>query len=465
MTMRKVLIFALVVAIALGGIGFAQAAVTGSQDDLLIYPSLEIGDRSALEGLSASMTFNCGEHLLWNSSYAFGGETETQFVYNRAGFPEEVWQPENRLDFWLSGGMSASTTGTFSVGGSGYGTLFQAVADETANGGSRTMKLELADYTDYYYPDFELYYQENNHYCSYSISFTDLVDPAEWFAGDGVYAAFLNRFRFPVQENHTVSVTVSKDSSGRINSFDFYAETGPDLYFVSHVNAEGIWFVPIFRDEAGTPLSYESPEGHGIYFVPWKVMYTYDTRVDVTPDLNKLRLLIPLEESLLIDHLVIDGEANECRMLSREGGSYVLSVWDLTTGAERTRLEVLPYDPGQASFGAFTEDEGRLLVTAQGNLALVDPAMGEVLLTAPDVAGQRYGAAYHNAPVGDMRFDGTRLYLLNPGSYYNGGTFWTAVWQEGELLYYGEYDCSLMRGNDDWYYNAISVDSFPMKWK
>ena len=72
--MKKVLVFLLVLALAVGGIGLAHAAVTGSQDDLTVYPTLEVGDPTALEGLTASMTFQCGPHLRWHTDYHFGGD-------------------------------------------------------------------------------------------------------------------------------------------------------------------------------------------------------------------------------------------------------------------------------------------------------------------------------------------------------------------------------------------------------
>ena len=86
--MRKVLIFALTVAIALGGIGFAHAVVTDSQDELLVYPTSELGDPSALEGLTACVTLACGEHLRWYTDHTLGGETATHFVYDPKGIPD-----------------------------------------------------------------------------------------------------------------------------------------------------------------------------------------------------------------------------------------------------------------------------------------------------------------------------------------------------------------------------------------
>jgi hypothetical protein len=464
MTMRKVLIFALVVAIALGGLGFAHAAVTDSQDELVIYPTLEVGDSTVLDGRSAEMTFTCGDHLLWNSTYDFGGGTDTAFLYDAEGIPGIPYRSRNTMDFWISAGMSASTSGSFFIHNYGYGPLFQAVSDETPTGGSRTMKLRMADYVDYYVPDFELSYQEFNRQCHYSMNFWNYMDSEDWFFNNaGIYESFLKAFRFPVQEDHLVDITIIKDDAGRPCSFDFYTDNGPELGFISHVGSEGIWFVPLFRDSSGNPLPYESPDGHGVYFIPWQILYTYDTWVDVAPNFSGLRRVIPLSEDLLIDHIEIDGTS--CRMLTREGGSYILSTWDLTTGTEITRLEVLPHDPAQASYGEFLEDEGYLLITAQNRLALLDPDAGKVLLTAPDISDQRYQAAAHNPDIGALRFDGERLYLLNTVYSHHDGAFWTAVWQEGELLHYAEFDCSLMQGNNPIYYREITLEAFSLNWK
>lgn len=461
--MRKVLIFALTIAIALGGIAFAHIAVTDSQDELVIYPILETGDASVLSGSTAVIQFSCGEHLLWYTRYGFGGETDTDFVYDRKGVPEISLQSQNQLDLWLSAGMSASTTGSFFLNNHGYGPLFKAVADETPTGGTRTRKLRMADYVDYYLPDFQLTYQEYNRQCHYSMNFWDYLEPQDWYLDDsGIYESLLKHFRFPVQQDHLVDITITKDDTGSAYSFEFYAEYSPELNVISYVGSEGIWFVPLFRDETGTPLSYESPEGHGIYFIPWQILYTYETRVDVAPNFSGLRRVIPLPEDLQIDHIEIDGPKNECRMLTREEGSYFLSLWDLTTGQQTSRLEVLPYDATQASYGEFVASESYLLVTAQGKLALVDPAQDLVLLTAPDAAAQRYSAAAYNAAMGDLCFDDGRLYLLNPVYSYHDGAFWTAVWEQDALLYYAEYDCSLMRGNDDYYYREITTDLEPM---
>ena len=81
--MKKIVVFLLILAIALGGMVWTHIAVTARQDDLTIYPTMEVGDPSVLEGRSVSLTIGCGEHLRWETDYPFGGEARTAFTYSR----------------------------------------------------------------------------------------------------------------------------------------------------------------------------------------------------------------------------------------------------------------------------------------------------------------------------------------------------------------------------------------------
>ncbi len=468
MTMRKVLIFALTVALALGGLGFAHAAVSDSQDELLVYPTLELGDPAELEGLTASMTFTCGNHLRWHTDYTFGGDTETEFVYHRDPIREPTVYNRSRMNVGFSGGFGSSTSGgSFSLNANGYGALFRAVAAATPDSGTKTMNLKMADYVTEYLPDFDLNYEDNARECYMSVSLHGMVSGDNWYEEEGNYREFFSAFRFPVQESHIVSVTVGKDDAGRINSLEMFPENGPELRFISDVNADGLWFVPVFQNEDGTPLAYESPAGHGIYFVPWyksgTIRYTSGEKDQVLPDVDKAERIFPLEEGLIIEQMEIDAEAGEAWMLTREGNSYFLTSCDLTSGDTLARIEVLPHDPNiESGEGQFQMDDGYLLVTAQNKIALVELASRTLVLTAPDVQDQRFGAAwYYDPDSGSLRFDGEQLVLINT-TYSRDGSFWTAAFRQGELAYYGEYDCSLMRGNDDFYYRTVQVNDTPI---
>ena len=168
----------------------------------------------------------------------------------------------------------------------------------------------------------------------------------------------------------------------------------------------------------------------------------------------KLTQVVSLPEDLTIVEASIDGV--EATILTLEDGAYILTVYDLATGGSR-RLEVLPCDGGKPLHGYVMKGGDYLLVTAQGHLALVENDTMTLLLTAPDVTGQTCSAISYSPDLGTLRFEDGILTLSAAVPTYQDGTFWIAAWRQGELLYYGEYDCSLMRGNDRFYYGLIAA--------
>lgn len=464
--MKKVIVFILVVALALGGIGFAHAAVTAAQDDLVLYSTLEIGDMTALEGRTARITFTCGDHLIWKTDYPFGGEADTEFTYDRAGIPEVPLQSRNELSAWLTTATYASTSGSFALRAGGYGDMFRDAAACAEANGEFTTEVAVSDYLTYYLPEFDLSYEDESSRCQCMVTLPELIDGESFYEDVTIYDSFNAAFRFPVRETDRVKITVRKSGSA-VNSLGFESVCVPELTIRSDVSAEGIWMIASFLDENGVPLPYESPAGHGIYFIPWKVVgqyqYTTTTKDNLAPDFAHAELIFPLADDLIIQQLSIDSEAGLARILSAEGDSFVLTVYDLNARAVTARLEVLPRDAGNPGIVQFAEKNGYLLVTGQGNLALVDAGNYTLLLTAPDVRDLGFCAGQFSSATGDLWFDGQTLLLIDTG-YYREDTLWAAAWNQGENICYGEYDCSLMRCNDHWYYDYITADRFGLEW-
>lgn len=462
--MKKVIVFLLVMALAIGGIGFAHAAVTASQDDLVVYPTLEWGDMTALNGHTAGITFTCGDHLIWKTDYPFGGEAVTEFAYDRAGIPEIPLQSRNELSAYLTTATYASTSGSFSIRSGGYGEMFREAAANTEANGEFTMEVALSDYLDCYLPEFNLHYEDETSLCSYQVDLMDLLGGRSWYEDVTIYDSFNKFFRFPVQTTDRAAIYVHKTGNA-VDGFSFESISGPELQLHSDLSDEGIWMVVSYQNERGEPLAYESPAGHGIYFVPWKVVgqlnYTTITMDNLAPDFAHAELVFPLAEGLLIQELSIDSSRGLAQVLSAEGDSFVLTVYDLNAREVAARLEVLPRDTENLGYVQFAEKDGYLLVTGQGNLALVDADDYSLLLTAADVRDQSFSAGQFNAATGDLHFDGQTLILIDT-AFYREGTLWAAAWKQGESICYGEYDCSIMRGNDHWYYDYISADRFPL---
>lgn len=457
--MKKVIIFVLVIALALGGIVFAHAAVTASQDDLTIYPTLELGDRSTVEGLTASMVFTCGDHLSWQTDYAFTGETNSSFSYHWNITDNDPVYPSNRFEFQLDSGVSGG--GDLLLSQSPYEDLFRFVADQTPAGGETSMEVNLADYADFYLPSYEIIYWSDQGFCDQASDLWGTLGGYEVSGFRlGIYDGLNRSFRFPIQEDQLAEVGITRDPTGNIDGFDFYLRDHPLLYFITAMNDRGVWFLPVFRTETGEPLPYESPNGHGIYFMPWVEDSSRNSTFKgkpvsgLSPNMAKLTQVVSLPEDLTIVEASIDGV--EATILTLEDGAYILTVYDLATGGSR-RLEVLPFDGEKPLHGYVMKGGDYLLVTAQGHLALVEKDTMTLLLTAPDVTGQTCSAISYSPDLGTLRFEDGILTLSAAVPTYQDGTFWIAAWRQGELLYYGEYDCSLMRGNDRFYYDLIAA--------
>ena len=463
--MKKVLAFLLVLALALGGLGFAHAAVSDGQDDLVVFPTVQVGDPGVLDGLTATTTIAFNDHLRWNIRYPFGGEAVTEFVYSRESVPQPTDSAPASLNLWLSQGGGTSISGSeLTIGSHDYGPMLQAAADATGEGSSVTTPLKMADYIRYYLPDFDLYYQDETRECNQSVTPYNFFEDRQWYEQSGCYRALTETFRFPVQAGHTMYITVDKDDAGSIVGLDLSTESGPTLQLISDATAEGVWFVPIFRDEDGTPLAYESPQGHGIYFIPWMHDESYrwaEGQIEqITLNVEQAELRMPLDENLQIEHMVIDGEAGTAQMLTLEDGVYTLTTCDLETGTIQTRLPLLPQDPTCPETTTYFQREGEyLLLWLQDKLALTDAAGETLLLTAPDTADQTYSIGYFDGGTGDLYFDGETL-ILTDTNWHRDGIFWTAAWRQDTIVYYGEYDCSIMRGNDYWYDGYVTAEPF-----
>lgn len=466
--MKKVILFALILAIALGGIVCTHAAVTDAQDELIFYPITQTGDEGVLSGLTAAMTFRCGDHLRWQTEYPFGGEARTEFVYTRKTV-QPIDPSENRLDIFLSNGFSSSVSGgSFTLAGKPYSSLFQAVAQTVPAGGSKTADLELDQYMDFYSPEYELHYQDGQRYCDEQYSlYGDLVEES-WHMDSGIYHHLMQLFRFPVQPEQTVSVTVGKNDAGQITELGLYLQTETKLQFCADMTEEGLWFIPVFQSEDGTPLPYEAPQGHGLYFAPWNTDGTVFTttsgsRNGVTPNLDLLELKLALPQEDPVAHMVLNAEAGTLWMLTAGESTYDLLCYDLNTGALTAELPLFAVqDPDP--YAHFVRDGDYLLVYAEEQLALVDAAAQTLLLTAPEGGGPSFTLSWYTPGRGSLHFDGEML-VLTDAMYYRDGAFWAAAWRQGEQLYYGEYDCSLMAGNDYWYYSHITLEKDPVTLK
>lgn len=468
--MRKLIAFGLILCLCAGALGYATAAMNDAEDDLVITPLLEVGDISPIAGRTVGLTFSCGQHLRWDTAYTFGtpGTAQTQFTFiqNPRTVTDTGWR--NCLDVWFTGGLSAGTSGgDFNPAPTDYGRLLQTVAAITPNGERKSMNVKMSDYVQYYLPDIDLHYETDTLYCDLQMDLTSIITgDYTWTSEYWEYSAFFDHFRFPVREDTIIQVAVEKDSVGNVVGIELSPENGPELHFVSTVNDQGLYFIPIFRDAKGAPLAGEYPDGYGIYFVPWKTTEnvmrcqsdgdTWVTKQEVQPDAQNAVNIYPLDEKLEIHQLEISADASSAWMLTREGDAFYFTVLDLKSQSQVNRFAVLDYDPEEAASGGWTHNEDWLLAYTARDVALIDLG-GEcsLTMTAPvEIMDGRYPPYYLDAEYGVLTFDGENLIMMNTMFSYE-GALWVLVCRQGEQVFYGEYDCSILRGNENWYYSSV----------
>ena len=73
----------------------------------------------------------------------------------------------------------------------------------------------------------------------------------------------------------------------------------------------------------------------------------------------------------------------------------------------------------------------------------------------------RFADSQYGLDGSALRFDGETL-ILTDTAWHKEGAFWAAARRPGELRFYGEYDCSLLRGNDSWYYSYVTAEEYPI---
>lgn len=381
--MRRFLIFLLALTIPIGLLSGTHKGISALADDVTLTETVEYGDPAAVNGLRLQLQTMCDYTMIWQTDHTCGqpGQTETEFTFVPEGEDNEI-QTGIREDFSLFAhtGIGASTSGGdgFRFGEDGIDALLNAVAQRApANSVAYREELVLSDYTDYYH----LSYVATLFRGSYAI------DEIGGSVGEGdpdpsiqgAYPHWTQLFRFPVQEGSRVSVEITKDTDGAVRDFSFNMLNNPQIYFVHAFGEEGLYFAPVFTDDAGNVLqSGEYPEGYGLYYVPYRyteqeVLYRNGGNgyYHATFDFENLRLLRPMSSNSLVISLQAEEERDVLHAVTWEDGSCRYNALRLSDSMLLSSIEVTQCTAAEVSQKLFPE-EGKLVLQGSGWLALVD---------------------------------------------------------------------------------------------
>ena len=454
--MKKSLIaMVLLAALSLGGVVAAHMTIADTADRVVITQYDLTGDPRAADGLAVHRITELPGQLPmhWDTTFRVNGDAETRYAFRRP----ELWrESEARLDLY---------TATFNQG---YGGLWEypitdediqlrelcnAVAANTPAGETHTEILHLADYFDVLPLDINYHFHltdENgdlNHCAIHSedgrlwgsgMEDSSLEDPRLRFA-----QALLDSFRFPVPEDFTVEVSISRDEEGSIYDMGCSVLSNDiSLQSQSISSRDWIYFIPFALDGESQPLMDYSgtPAGFGLYRLP-----ASDPK-DLT--LDDLELVLPLDPDLQVTNLDITPDQSVLLLSTREKGRCVLRVLDAADGS---LLQTLELDPGEPdSWNAVIAYDGFALLTLNEGYRVLEALPDgtyrpRFLAKPPDMSAYpNLGRWYDFTPA----FDGQRLAILRgEGSEYGHMcSFSLMVYDDSGLHYVGHFENSLEAG-------------------
>ena len=427
--MRRTFALLLAALLTLGGAGTvlgAQVVLRDREDMVTIEEEVLYGDTEAAQGLRVTLKTRCGQsltQLLWDTSFAAGGDgtADTAFSYLRRPEPDWYQPPSNTITIDFCAANETFRTNAEDdedwwqrMENAGFLSLpARDAAGRTAAGEERTETVDLWDY-----------------YQLYSLCATaDLDMGGETFYRSGLPGTELltEFFRFPVLPGTTAEVTVRRSQSGPVE--ETRTSCGIDFpQILSGTADENAAY--LFFDRADIDPSLNTSQiagGYGVY----RLDYHRET-VITEPEEG----LIHMDDTLVIDGistvLPVEGTVKEVLgsedgetllVLSEEDGTLRLSV--LERGSDRLlqQIDLLPMAEGDDLYRAELLGEDLLVRLPSGALAVAaHTASGYEAVFTADVTDAALAPFFSDGAKREQyrwldsaaAFDGERLALLYP---------------------------------------------------
>ena len=450
--MIRTLCFLVAVCCCIGLISGSYTAILDTGDDVTFTEEVLLGDPSVLDGRVAEFGVCYGEHLFWDFTCRFGAEDsyETSVSFSQKGIHEYILNAYQPLNVYGHSGWGASTTGDMQLSEDGYGAMFGTVAALTQRGTEGKMNLRLADFVEYHALNFELNYQSDRYICNeYEEHFSYITGLQAWEDSPS-YEAFSQLFRFPVQEDDIVTISVWVNEAGGLASVDYYTNANYTISVVSCATDAGVYCIPSYwNDSTGTAIPGEYAQGMGMYFIPWK---EYDDgsvyaggKKRVTLDVDNAKNVCPMPENAITYGLTMDEESETVWLLSQEDGQYLLTRLDLQTNQVLDRIELMNLPDHRTTPEWYICDD-LMLIQAADQIALVStgdtPALEFIAPTGDTTK------VFHSieSKTTAMVYEDGLLYLAD-ARYYD-EYLSMLVFDENGPVYWGRYHCSLFECNE-----------------
>lgn len=460
--MRRVILFALAVALSLGLLAGTGAALFSLEDKIEAREDTLFGDRSAADGLFMEADLaSFGNRIGWHVAVSFENgkiATDSRFLYRPEPDRYDFYSrrtAELSLNDW-SGETHTMGQGVANIEDIAYGNLTSDYANAVLNkilreaaqraqpGYRRTETFRLSDYL----PNFNW-------------GLTAFLGASMIQVSDADVAK-LNKIFTVSTQGYYLSVTVDRDSSGNfvcvstyltdeasepqetsLSEIDRWVVDGRDVPFfdrsVAALDDRGIWFAPSVTDKDGREL-VEAQDGPGVYFSP--LFWVEEPHTEHHVDLDGMRLFYPTAEKIVNMELRQDGKYLEL-VEERAEGVY-LSVLDAETGE---LLQTLKLFEGGRFSRAVESGDTCLYTLTDGSFALVtySDAGAELAMTGRLDLGKTFEVEGASVSLSEIlmrdilfTFDGQRLMIVNLSfKFYAGQVALMAAVDSTGLTYVG----------------------------
>ena len=225
--MIRTLCFLVAVCCCIGLISGSYTAILDSGNDVTFTEEVLLGDPSVLDGRVAAFGVCYGEHLLWDFTYRFGeaDHCETSVRFSQEAIHEYIPNAQQPLNVYEQSGWGANTTGGMQLSPNGYGAMIGTVVSMTQRGTEGKMNLRLADFVEYHAPAFGLNYVSDRYICNEYVDCFSHITGLQAWADSPSYEAFSQLFRFPVQDDDIVTITVWVNEAGGVSGVDYYSNS------------------------------------------------------------------------------------------------------------------------------------------------------------------------------------------------------------------------------------------------
>ena len=465
--MRKSLWIAVLVTvlcIGLGVTGFVRLNESGKQ--IQYEETVLFGDKSAINGLTVRHQLGAptgSGYLYWDTAYRPAeGISETDYIYREKKLETPVENKEY-LNIGVYSGGGIHTTGSIDLEKDG-GEWAPVLLDVAQHAGTELSYSEIVDLKDYfeYYP------------MSISVNIGTLQiysDSGMWDSDVEQWMKILqNEFRIPIPEKSGyVKVEMFKRTDGSVYAYSISpVESIPSFSTYSLITEKDCYLL-VERREKDVDSS-RVKQYWAIYRIPYETVEDAGSCEKTILHMEEMQKIASEDSGISFHKIRYDEKMDRIEIICGEGSGLrqpTLMVFDVKTGETVQAMTLTESDDDTQIHEVYCHDDfivitmrdlrqdgrrwftllsrgadGRYQIEFEGDFPEKEVTDNEIWLKIYD---PQYAVS--------MDFDGERLVM---GAIVNGyldgskqpGLFQIIVYEAGELIFHGQYQSSLVIGED-----------------